>query len=286
MWERIKNFLSMPIVWLGAAGAAVGAVALGIYYSNDATPPPKRDPSKPVDFTVDLKKLDASKPVGVFMFNVHEDAGLPGFGQDIAVKTGMSAKWVHSARNNFIEEMRKHYGDNVVVVDHASVQDMQIFAQQFNTRFKDEKPVAHFVAYHHQGTYDDKMQLAPFLDSMEAKKKRAVIFACGPDSSAYALPNFDYVILPKADGQLLGPEMSLKITPAYRDAIGWMRECDTADQVRAKFADLSVLHEWRDRALTFQFDLLNGQKHPGSHKPVVVTPPPGLPAPPPKVIGK
>jgi hypothetical protein len=268
--EGIKNFFKSSWVQWGMALAAIGGVAAYIFHANDFSRPPVPDPNVPRDYNPDLDKLDPSKPIGVFIFNVDHTKN---------TVQNLTTPAVHASRNNYIEKMREHYGDNVVVIDNPGKGHLTQFANDFNAKFGASKPELHFVANHHQDTYDDA-KLASFLASFESKSKRALILSCGPVSSAYENSGCDYVAIPRPDGQLLGPEVDLKISPAYRDAIGWLHDCPDGASIQAKFNENNVentVHAIRDRAVNTMADLVQ-LKAPRDYKaPIVVVLQAGLP---------
>lgn len=174
-----------------------------------------------IDYTEKLNALNADTPVGVYIFSVN------GYNTQDVTNANVS-------RNNFIEEMREEYGNNFITVDvpqrrtseevEATYAFVENFVNQFNKRFAGENPVVHVVANHHQNQYNDRF-LAQQISALEGTNKRALILACGPNSSEYqALKGFEYVVIPRPDGQLLAPELDSNVSPAYRYVIGWMRD--------------------------------------------------------------
>lgn len=218
---------------------------------NDVSRSPVPKPNEPVDYTEKLNRLDPSKPIGVYIFTVDHKS------------PGWSDATVNVSRNNYIDEMREHYGENFIVVDnpagfthelHPAAQvHLHDFVKQFNEALGDKRPVVHIVANHHQNQYDDST-LAQELIGLQGSNKRALILSCGPESKAYEkMPGFDYVIIPRPDGQFLGPELDYKGTPAYRYVFGWMRNEPNADAIKARFASWTDFDhlgsEARDRAV-------------------------------------
>jgi len=259
MWQAIKSFLSRPMTWAGLAVGAVAAVAARIYQLNDFTPAPQHPPK---DFSNDLAKLDPTRPVGVFMYHITPQETAP-------VIASIEPHVINAVHNNFKERMQKHYGDNFVVINNATPEELMDFSQQFNNRFAGAKPEVHFVANHHQDDYDDR-QLAAFLQSVDAKSKRALIMSCGPDSKAYDVPGFDYIILPRADGQKMGPDISLKFGPAYVDAIEWMKQSNDPKFIQQKFSERGGMNELRDKLTNVMYG------GPFSAAPPVVVTPGGV----------
>jgi len=268
--ESIKNFFSKASVQWGLILASVAGVAGYFFATNDFSRPALPDPEKPQDFTAQINKLDPEKPVGVFIFNVKHN--------DIT-----NELLVNPSRNNYKEEMQKHYGDNMVVIDNPSMSHLKQFSEQFNAKFADKDPQVHFMANHHQGTYKDKY-FAEFMGSVKGKNKRALVLACGPDSSCYNIPGFDYVMIPRPDGQILGPQVSLEISPAYKESIGWMRNISDPQEAQKKFSESNfsnTLNIARDKAVNWGASMA-GHNVSEYQPPLVITPPTNLPAAPSK----
>jgi hypothetical protein len=274
MWERVKNFFSNAWVQWGLTLAAIGGTAAYIFTKNDFSRPPIPEPEKPQDYSKNLDKLDPKRPIGILVFNVHSNDS---WGSKLTVNT---------SRNNFIEKMHKHYGDNVVVIDCPSDLHFSTFSKQFNERFSAQNPEVHFVGSHHtnhplsKDTYNKK--LADFITSIQAGKKRANILSCGPESKLFEKTGCEYIIIPRPDGEILGPEFDLEFSPAYRDSIGWMAENSDPEAIRKKFNETSLdnmLHYARDRALTVAKDIYLGEPIQAHKSPIVVVPT-GLPPPP------
>ncbi|GEM_PF-4803997 len=202
---------------------------------NDDTRPPLPTADSPADYKPALRQLDTSKPLGIYIFSVdHQNPGI-------------SDAVVNISRNNFIAEMREHYGENFIVVDipagrspqqrQASQTHLDNFAAQFNEIFRYSRPITHFIINHHQNQYDDRA-LAKTLSTISGSDKRALILSCGADSSAYKnLPDFNMIVIPRPDGQLLGPELDPRGSPAYRYTIEWIRNAPNATAMREHFAN-------------------------------------------------
>lgn len=222
---------------INAVGDAFEEVSMwGLkFIGNDDSRPPIPKPNESPDYTAQLQKIDPRKPVGIFIFAV-DHKGKAGLFGDFAVNV---------SRNNFIDEVRKNYGDNFVVLDitagfsnnekQAAARQLEDFVKQFNQAMGDTNPTVHIVANHHQEQYDDNT-LAKALAGLAGSRKRALILACGPDSKAYStMPNFDFVIIPRPDGQFLAPDIDPYPSPGYRYVIGWMRNAPDAAAIREKF---------------------------------------------------
>lgn len=265
MWQNIKNFFSKAWVQWGLTLAAVTGVVGYIFKANDFSRPPIPNPEKPQDYTKDLEKLDPKRPMGILVFNVHSNDSWD------------SKLTVNTSRNNFIEKMHQHYGDNVVVMDCPSDSHFKDFSKQFNERFSASKPEVHFVGSHHTAVHNDtyNKKLADFITSIEAGKKRATILSCGPESKLFEKTGCEYVIIPRPDGEILGPEFDLKISPAYRDAIGWMAENSDPEAIKKKFNETNLdnmLHGVRDRLATVAKDIYLGEPIEAHKPPIVVVP--------------
>jgi hypothetical protein len=200
-------------------------------------------------------------------FNVHSDDS---WGSKLAINT---------SRNTFIEKMHEHYGDNVVVLDCPSKLHFDNFSKQFNEQFADKKPTVHFVGSHHTNHHAHKdtynKELADFIKSIDAGNKRATILSCGPQSSLFENIGCEYVIIPRANGEILGPEFDLKISPAYREAIGWMKDISDPEVIRKKLTETSIdntLHFMRDSAYNLVRDVYFGESLKARQDPVVVVP--------------
>jgi hypothetical protein len=267
--ETIRNFFKKSIVQWGLTLAAIGGVIAYFFKANDFSRPPIPDPNIPRDYSKDLEKLDPSKPIGVFIFNVDHSKR-----KDWMKYT---TPGVNASRNNYAEKMREYYGDNMVFIDNPGPGHLTQFSKDFNAKFGAQKPEVHFAANHHQGTYDDT-KFAEFLASFETKNKRALILSCGPVSKAYEKSGCEYVMIPAPDGLGLGPELSLEISPAYREAIGWLATVSDPEEAKKKFAERSfynVTQEWSHKLSGFIEEKTTGKG--GYNPPIVVTPPVGLP---------
>lgn len=226
--------------FLRRAGKYVAGTAAGLtgitYLTNNWTPPPDHPPD---DYTPVFDTLDPKKPIGVLMVNVNgkKESWLP-------------RKITHAAWNTYVREMNEHYGNNWIPISNASMTQLNDFSNQFNARFGTAGTEVHFVANHHQGHYSDAA-MAAFLNSVQAKTKRAVIYACGPNAGAYNNTGCEYVILPRINQRLLGPELSFRLSPGYLDLIGMMRDNSSAADIRNRLDDRSYLEAARDK-LTHQ----------------------------------
>ena len=181
------------------------------------------------DYSKTLEGIDSKKPIGIFLFNIGK---------------GWQNRYIGNAEfENTKEEMVKNYGDNLIVLTDSSMDNLKEFSKQFNTKFGQQKPEVHFLADHHQGTYKDT-EFASFLSSIEASNKRAIILSCGPASKEYHLKGFDYVAIPRPDGNILGisiPKIfpSGKFIMSYSDTISTMRETSNPEVMQKKMDDIS-----------------------------------------------
>lgn len=225
-----------------AAGKALKYTALttvgltGItYLVNDWSPPPEHPPK---DYTEHFNRLDLSQPIGVLMVSVdgNKESWLP-------------RKITHAAWHTYVREMNEHYGNNWIPISNATMDELKEFSRQFNAhpKFAGKDLQVHFVANHHQGHFQDK-DLAAFLKSVQAKSKRAVIYACGPDPKPYEDSGCDYVVLPRINERLLGPELSFHLSPGYLDLIGLVRNADSPGTVQERLENRGYLEAARDHA--------------------------------------
>lgn len=278
MFQKIKDFFTKPMffknIWVewGVTLAAIGGTLAYIFHVNDFSRPPIPEADKPQDFTTDIAKLDPKKPIGIFAFNVHSDEA---WGSKLTVNT---------SRNNFIEKMQEHYGDNLLVLDCPSKLHFENCSKQFNEHFAGTKPVVHFLASHHTPHYDKKdpynNELAKFIKSIDAKEKRATILSCGPAAEIYKDVGCEYVIIPRANGEILGPEIDLEFSPAYRETIGWMAEISDPEVIRKKLTENNIeniVHSLRDNAINTAVNIYYGENIEARKDPVVVVPPQNLP---------
>lgn len=277
MWEGIKNFFSKAWVQWGITLAAVGGAVAYFFKVNDFSRPPIPDPAQPQDFNTQFEKLDPKKPIGVFVFNV-----------DHSKRKGMewTTPGVNASRNNFIEEMQRQYGDNMMVVDNPTPAHLKQFSDEFNTKFGAEKPPVHFVANHHQGTYDDN-KLAEFFASIQGSHKRALVISCGPVSKAYEKSGCDYVMIPAPDGMGNAPELSLEISVGYKKAIEWLAHTSDPEEAKKKLTEPSLYNLSQEAMLRMGAlkNRLTGAHYGHDYNaPVVVTPPASLPEQPTPVL--
>lgn len=271
--DTIKKFFTDMFSGWGLVLTALGGIAAYFFAVNDFSRPPIPDPATPRDYSKDLEKLDPSKPIGVFVFNVDHSK------HDGWIK--YTTFGVNAARNNYKEEMEKYYGSNMVFIDNPGPGHISQFVRDFNAKFGARKPEVHFVANHHQNTYDDN-KLAEAIASFQTSSTRALIFSCGPVSKAYEKAGIDYVIIPAPDGMGLGPELSLEFTPAYRNAIGVLATTSDPEEVRKKFAErnfYNMAQEWmHGRSIN---STISGEPPTGGqyNTPIVVEPPKDGPTP-------
>ncbi len=213
-----------------------GLTALGLsgitIVANTWSPPPDHPPK---DYTDIFKALDPHQPIGVLLVNVGGNQEPWG-----------PRKITHAAWNTYVSEMNEHYGSNWIPVSNATMLELGEFAKQFNTKFACSDTQTHFVFNHHQGHYRDT-DLAAFLRSVHAKTKRAIVYSCGPDPKPYENAGCDYVILPRINQRLLGPELSFKLSPGYIDLIGMMRKTSDPAIVTGRLDNRSYLEAARDR---------------------------------------
>ncbi len=116
------------------------------------------------------------------------------------------------------------------------------------------------------------------LKSVQSKSKRAVVYACGPDPKPYEDSGCDYVVLPRINHRLLGPELSFHLSPGYLDLIGLIRNADNPAAAQGRLDNRGYLEAARDK-MTHQvwprvwfFD--SPPPGPDNHG-AVVTPTPG-----------
>ncbi len=172
-------------------------------------------------------------------------------------------------------------------LDDVSLKGLHEFSKQFNAKFAQSNPQVHIAIVSHHGNhiyadnyfeYSDK-QFAKFLESI-AGEKRAVIFACGPDSKEYHIKGFDYVIIPSPDGSTQAIDsLSPKFLPAYAEAIDWMRESGDPAVIRNDFDQVSIANKETNEITGAIFDKILSSYYTHVpipedtyHLPVVVTP--------------
>lgn len=258
-------------------GAEVVTIAVLKLIGNDDSRPPIPKPGEFPDYTAQFQKLDPSKPVGIFIFAV-DHKGAPGLFGDFAVNV---------SRNNFIAEMRKHYGQNVIIVDNpagfgtelrqVAHNHLENFVTQFNAHFVNQAPQVHVVANHHQSQYDDAF-FADQLARVRGTNKRALMLSCGPKSAPYRnMLGFDAIVIPRPDGQILGPELDIYPSPAYRYVIGWMRNEPSAEAIQKRFDSWfdfdhigSATRDWLVQKATHVGSLAMGINIPASYQPPMV----------------
>jgi hypothetical protein len=212
--------------------ATTGATAITLLANKWSAPPDH----PPKDYTELFDALDPDQPIGVLIVSVN----------------GKEEQWVprkitHAAWNTYVDKMNESYGTNWIPISNATMADLQDFAKQFNARFGSKNTELHVAANHHQGHFSDT-QYAEMLKSIQAKSKRAVIYACGPDPKPYENSGCDYVILPRINERLLGPELSFKLSPGYIDLISMMRHTENPATIRARLDNRSYLEAARDKA--------------------------------------
>jgi len=271
-FNRIKSYaLKLGLtLGIGGSGLTTAVVSLNNFSHPHVTAQQEMN---------DIQKLNPKQPIGVMIYNQREFHTL-------------QEKISNAARNNLIQEMHKHYGTNIVVLDDPSPAELQKFSHKFNAQFSHTAPEVHFAITSHysekrgylynnndkegSGQYKDAT-MAHFLQSVHAHEKRAVIFACGPKSEAYHLKGFDYVVIPSPDGMPEGSEASLKFRPAYSDAIGLMRHNGDAKnisaQIRAQGLSRAV-NLFTGKVWNGYLALTDSVPHPyKDNLPAVVTPP-------------
>lgn len=220
----VKTLKVAGVTALGLTGITVAA--------NKWSPPPDHPPK---DYNQIFDTLDPSQPIGVLMVSVD----------------GNKEKWVprkitHAAWNTYVDKMKEQYGNNWIPISNATMEELGEFSKQYNARFGAAETELHFVSNHHQGHYSDTA-LAAFLKSVQAKTKRAVVYACGPDPKLYDNAGCDYVILPRINDRLLGPELSFRLSPGYIDLIGMMRTTSDPSSIAGRLDNRSYLEAARDK---------------------------------------
>jgi len=56
------------------------------------------------------------------------------------------------------------------------------------------------------------------------------------------MPDFDFVIIPRPDGQVLAPELDPHASPAYRYVIGWMKNAQDVQEIKERFDGWDIDH--------------------------------------------